>query len=146
MKLHGLHYNEGARKVSKRQGRGLGSGLGKNGGSGVKGQKSRTGGGVRLGFEGGQNPIYRRLPKRGFQSHVKNDFAIVNVVLLNKFENGTEVTPALLIESGLISSCNQGVKILGDGKLEKKLTVSANKFSESAKKAIEEAGGKIEVI
>lgn len=146
MKLNELSYQEGARKKGKRQGRGLGSGIGKNGGSGVKGQKSRSGGGVRLGFEGGQNPIFRRLPKRGFNSHVKNDYAIVNVVLLNKFEDGTEVTPTLLIENGFVGSNCQGVKILGDGKLEKKLTVSANKFSKSAVKAIEDAGGKIEVI
>ncbi len=146
MKLNELSYQEGARKKSKRQGRGLGSGIGKNGGSGVKGQKSRSGGGVRLGFEGGQNPIFRRLPKRGFNSHVKNDYAIVNVVLLNKFEDGTEVTPTLLIENGFVGSNCQGVKILGDGKLEKKLTVSANKFSKSAVKAIEDAGGKTEVI
>ncbi len=146
MKLNELSYQEGARKKSKRQGRGVGSGIGKNGGSGVKGQKSRSGGGVRLGFEGGQNPIFRRLPKRGFNSHVKNDYAIVNVVLLNKFEDGTEVTPTLLIENGFVGSNCQGVKILGDGKLEKKLTVSANKFSKSAVKAIEDAGGKTEVI
>lgn len=146
MKLNELSYQEGSRRKAKRQGRGLGSGIGKNGGSGVKGQKSRTGGGVRLGFEGGQNPIFRRLPKRGFTSHVKNDYSIVNVVLLNRFEDGTNVTPALLIENGLVGSNCQGVKILGDGKLERKLNVSANKFSKSAVKAIEDAGGKTEVI
>ena len=146
MKLNELHYAEGARRVGKRQGRGYGSGLGKNGGSGHKGQKSRSGGGVRLGFEGGQNPIFRRLPKRGFTSHVKNDYAIVNVVLLNKFDNGTVVTPALLCENGLINKTYHLVKILGDGKLEKNLTVQANKFSKSAVAAIENAGGKTEVI
>lgn len=146
MKLNKLKYQEGARKNRKRQGRGLGSGLGKNGGSGVKGQKSRSGGGVRLGFEGGQNPIFRRLPKRGFNSHVNNDLDIVNVELLNKFEDNTVVTLALLSDSHLVSSNCRGVKILGGGKLEKKLTVSATKFSKSAIKAIEDAGGKIEVI
>lgn len=146
MKLNELNYQEGARRKSKRQGRGLGSGIGKNGGSGVKGQKSRSGGGVRLGFEGGQNPIFRRLPKRGFQSHVKNDYDIVNVSLLNKFEDGTNVDITLLIENGLVNSNCQGVKILGEGKLEKKLTVSAHKFSKTAVKAIEDAGGKTEVI
>ncbi len=146
MKLNELSYQEGSRKKGKRQGRGLGSGIGKNGGSGVKGQKSRSGGGVRLGFEGGQNPIFRRLPKRGFNSHVKNDFNIVNVSLLNRFSDGTEVTPSLLVESGLIDANYQGVKILGEGKLERKLTVSAHKFSRSAVKAIEDAGGKTEVI
>lgn len=146
MKLNELHYVEGARKVGKRQGRGYGSGLGKNGGSGHKGQKSRSGGGVRLGFEGGQNPLFRRLPKRGFTSHVKNEFAIVNVSLLNKFEDGTVVTAALLSENGLIGKQYCGVKILGDGKLERKLTVQANKFSKSAVAAIENAGGKTEVI
>lgn len=146
MKLNELHYVEGSRKVARRQGRGYGSGLGKNGGSGHKGQKSRSGGGVRLGFEGGQNPIFRRLPKRGFTSHVKNDYAIVNVVLLNKFDNGTVVTPALLCENGLINKTYHLVKILGDGKLEKNLTVQANKFSKSAVAAIENAGGKTEVI
>lgn len=146
MKLNELNYQEGARRKSKRQGRGLGSGIGKNGGSGVKGQKSRSGGGVRLGFEGGQNPIFRRLPKRGFQSHVKNDYDIVNVSLLNKFEDGTNVDITLLIEKGLVNSNCQGVKILGEGKLEKKLTISAHKFSKTAVKAIEDAGGKTEVI
>ncbi len=146
MKLNELHYVEGSRKSKKRQGRGLGSGLGKNGGSGVKGQKSRSGGNVRLGFEGGQNPIFRRLPKRGFTSHVKNDYAIVNVIMLNKFDNDTEITPELLHDAGLIKNNCEGVKILGDGKLEKKLTVKANKFSKKAVEVIEAAGGKTEVI
>ena len=146
MKLNELSYQAGSRRKGKRQGRGLGSGIGKNGGSGVKGQKSRSGGGVRLGFEGGQNPIFRRLPKRGFTSHVKNQYDTVNVSMLNRFADGTEVTPALLVENGLVGSNHLGVKILGDGKLERKLNVSAHKFSKSAVKAIEDAGGKTEVI
>ncbi len=146
MKLNELTYNEGARKVGKRQGRGLGSGIGKNGGSGVKGQKSRSGGGVRLGFEGGQNPIFRRLPKRGFHSHKRNDYAVVNVSLLNNFEDGAEVGYEALFDAGYIKGFNCGVKILGEGKLEKKLHVSADKFSKSAIKAIEDAGGSVEVL
>lgn len=147
MKLNELTYTSGSRKTSKRQGRGLGSGKGKNGGSGVKGQKSRSGGGVRLGFEGGQNPIYRRLPKRGFTNYTQVSYATVNVGDLNRFEDGTNVTPTLLVEAGLVTKeLNGGVKILGNGKLERKLTVSAQKFSKGAEQAITAAGGTVEVL
>ena len=146
MNLSELTFTAGARYEAKRKGRGLGSGKGKNGGSGNKGQKSRSGGGVRLGFEGGQNPIYRRLPKRGFKNVNSVKYATVNVADLNRFEEGTEVTPELLIESGLVKKELNGIKILGEGALEKKLTVKANKFSKSAVAAIENAGGKAEVI
>ncbi len=146
MKLNELKFEPGARKEKMRVGRGLGSGKGKNCGSGNKGQKSRSGGGVRLGFEGGQNPIYRRLPKRGFTNFGQVRYAIVNVSDLNKFDEGVNVTPTLLKEAGLVNKEYEGVKILGNGTLEKKLTVSANKFSKSAEKAIVDAGGKIEVI
>lgn len=146
MKLNELKYTDGSRKVGKRICRGLGSGSGKNGGSGQKGQKSRSGGGVRPGFEGGQNPIYRRLPKRGFTNLGRVDYAIVNVRDLNNLDDGAVVTPAYLVEKGLISSDYKLVKVLGDGELTKKLTVSAHKFSKSAEEAIKNAGGNIEVI
>ena len=147
MKLHELTYTSGARNTSKRLGRGIGSGKGKNGGSGHKGQRSRSGGGVRLGFEGGQNPIYRRLPKRGFTNYTTVDYAIVNVGDLNRFEDGTHVTPALLVEARLVTKeFKGGIKILGNGKLERKLTVSANKFSKGAEEAITSAGGSVEVL
>ena len=147
MKLNELTYTSGARNTSKRLGRGIGSGKGKNGGSGHKGQKSRSGGGVRLGFEGGQNPIYRRLPKRGFTNYTTVEYAIVNVGDLNRFEDGTHVTPALLVEARLVTKeFNGGVKILGNGKLERKLTVTASKFSKGAEEAIKAAGGSVEVL
>lgn len=146
MELHELSFAKGAKRASKRVGRGLGSGLGKNGGSGNKGQSSRSGGGTRPGFEGGQNPIYRRLPKFGFTNHNHKVYAIVNISSLNKFEDGTLVNSALLIDSGLIKKECDGVKILGNGTLEKKLNVVANKFSKSAENAIKNAGGTIEVI
>ncbi len=147
MNLSELTFTAGARYEAKRKGRGLGSGKGKNGGSGNKGQKSRSGGGVRLGFEGGQNPIYRRLPKRGFKNVNSVKYATVNVADLNRFEEGTKVTPTLLIETGLVKKeFNGGVKILGNGKLEHKLTVAANKFSKSAEQAIVDAGGTVEVL
>jgi large subunit ribosomal protein L15 len=146
MKLHELTYTEGARKTSKRVGRGIGSGLGKNGGSGNKGQNSRSGGGVRLGFEGGQNPLFRRLPKRGFNNVNRKEYAVVNLEDLNVFEDGTVVTPTLLIEKGLVKKELSGVKVLGSGKLSKKLTVQAHKFSKSAVGAIEAIGGKTEVL
>ena len=146
MKLNELKSNEGSRKTSTRRGRGLGSGLGKTAGAGQKGQNSRSGGGVRIGFEGGQTPIYRRVSKRGFTKFDKTVYAIVNVEDLNKFEDGTVVNPTILREAGLISKNLDGVKILGTGTLTKKLTVSANKFSASAANAIESAGGKVEVI
>ena len=146
MKLHELKYTEGARRNSKRIGRGHGSGWGKTAGKGSKGQNARSGGGVALGFEGGQTPIWRRLPKRGFTNFTRKEFSIVNIELLNRFEDGTEVTPELLKQAGLVRKELDGVKILGVGELEKKLTVKANKFSKSAGEAIEKAGGKVEVI
>ena len=146
MNLNELKYTEGSRSSKKRICRGLGSGLGKNGGSGNKGQKSRSGGGVRPGFEGGQNPIYRRLPKRGFTNFTRVEYDVVNVRDLNKFENETVVTPTLLVEKGLIPASYNNVKILGDGELTVKLTVKANKFSKSAEEAIKNAGGTVEVL
>ncbi|MBC2308027.1 50S ribosomal protein L15 [Listeria welshimeri] len=146
MKLHELKPSEGSRKEHNRVGRGTGSGNGKTSGRGHKGQKARSGGGVRLGFEGGQLPLFRRIPKRGFTNINRKEFAIVNLDVLNRFEDGTEVTPELLIESGIIRNEKSGIKILSDGNIEKKLTVKANKFSAAAKEAIEAAGGKTEVI
>ncbi|PYZ95638.1 50S ribosomal protein L15 [Alteribacter lacisalsi] len=146
MKLHELKPSEGSRKVRNRVGRGIASGNGKTAGRGHKGQNARSGGGVRPGFEGGQMPIFRRLPKRGFTNPTRKEFAIVNLETLNRFEAGTEVTPELLIESGVVSSAKDGIKVLGNGKLENKLTVKAHKFSASAKEAIEAAGGTTEVV
>ncbi|TLS35500.1 50S ribosomal protein L15 [Pseudalkalibacillus caeni] len=146
MKLHELKAAEGSRKERNRVGRGIGSGNGKTAGRGHKGQNARSGGGVRPGFEGGQLPIFKRLPKRGFTNMNRKEFAIVNLETLNRFEDGTEVTPELLIETGLVSNLKDGVKVLGNGKIEKKLTVKAHKFSASAKEAIEAAGGNTEVI
>lgn len=146
MKLHEMKYTEGARKSRKRIGRGHASGTGKTAGKGHKGQNARSGGGVRLGFKGGQTPIARRLPKRGFTNFTRKEFAIVNVESLNKFDNGVEITPELLIETGLVKKELDGIKILGQGELEKKLVVKANKFSKSAVAVIEKAGGKVEVI
>jgi large subunit ribosomal protein L15 len=146
MKLHELKPAEGSRKTRNRVGRGIGSGNGKTAGKGHKGQNARSGGGVRPGFEGGQTPLFQRLPKRGFTNINRKDFAIVNLETLNRFEDGTEVTPELLLETGIVSNVKSGVKILGNGQLEKKLTVKANKFSASAKEAIESAGGSVEVI
>ena len=145
MKLHEMQYTEGARSSRNRVGRGQGSGNGKTSGKGQKGQKSRSGGGVRLGFEGGQTPLARRLPKRGFTNFTRKEYAIVNVASLNRFEDG-EVTPEMLIESGLVRKELDGIKILGQGELTKKLVVKANKFSKSAVTVIEQAGGKAEVI
>jgi large subunit ribosomal protein L15 len=146
MKLHELRPAEGAKKAPKRIGRGTGSGLGRNSGKGEKGQKSRTGGGVRPGFEGGQMPLYRRLPKRGFTNIFAKEFTAINVDRLNIFEDGTEVTPELLLECGVISKIRDGVKILGNGELSKNLTVKATKFSKVAAEKIAAAGGKVEVI
>jgi len=146
MKLHELKPAEGSRKERNRVGRGMASGNGKTSGRGHKGQKARSGGGVRPGFEGGQMPLFQRLPKRGFTNINRKEYAIVNVETLNRFENGTEVTPELLLETGVVSKLNAGVKVLGNGKLEKNLTVKAHKFSASAKEAIEAAGGKTEVV
>ncbi|MBO8157486.1 MAG: 50S ribosomal protein L15 [Bacillaceae bacterium] len=146
MKLHELKPAEGSRKKRNRVGRGMASGNGKTSGRGHKGQKARSGGGVRPGFEGGQTPLFQRLPKRGFTNINRKEYAIVNLETLNRFEEGTEITPELLLETGVISKLKSGVKILGNGKLEKKLTVKAHKFSASAKEAIEAAGGKTEVV
>ena len=146
MKLHELKPAPGSRKTSKRLGRGTGSGLGRNSGKGEKGQKSRTGGGVRLGFEGGQMPLYRRVPKRGFTNPCKKDYAILNLDRLNVLENGSEVTEQFLLEKGLISKIKDGVKILAKGDLERSLTIRVSKFSQAAKEKIEAVGGKAEVI
>lgn len=148
MKLHELKPNKGgAVKATKRLGRGTGSGQGKTAGKGHKGQNARSGGGTRPGFEGGQMPIYRRLPKRGFTNIFTKEYATVNISDLNdRFEDGAEVTPQSLKEAGIIKKLNDGVKILGDGNLDKKLTVKANKFSKSAAEKIEANGGKVEVI
>lgn len=146
MKLHELKPAEGSRKVRNRVGRGIGSGNGKTSGKGHKGQNSRSGGGVRPGFEGGQNPLFRRLPKRGFTNINRKEYAIVNLDALNRFEDGAEVTPALLLEIGIVSNEKAGIKILGHGTLNVKLNVKAHKFSASAKEAIENAGGTTEVI
>lgn len=146
MKLHELRPAEGSKKNSKRVGRGTGSGWGKTAGRGENGQNSRSGGGVRPGFEGGQLPLYRRLPKRGFTNIFASEIVSINVDRLNVFENGTEVTPELLLEKKIIRKLNDGVKILGNGTLEKTLTVKANKFSKAAAEKIEKAGGKVEVI
>ena len=147
MKLNELKYNEGSKKDIKRLGRGSSSGTGKTSGRGENGQKSRSGGGVRVGFEGGQLPLYRRLPKRGFSNAMfKKTYAVINVSDLNKFEEGTEVTPELLFEMGIIKKQLSGIKVLGNGELTKKLTVRAHKFSPIAKEKIEAVGGKAEVI
>jgi len=146
MKLHELAPAPGSRKERNRVGRGPSSGNGKTSGRGHKGQNSRSGGGVRPGFEGGQNPLYRRLPKRGFVNPTRKEYAIVNLEELNNFAEGTEVTPALLLETGVVKNSKSGIKILGNGELSVKLTVQANKFSQSAVEKIEAAGGKTEVI
>ncbi|NCB34158.1 MAG: 50S ribosomal protein L15 [Erysipelotrichia bacterium] len=145
MKLNEMKATEGARFVSKRIGRGLGSGTGKTAGKGMKGQKSRSGGGVAIGFEGGQTPAYKRFPKRGFTNMSRKEYAVINVEDLNKFEDGATVDFETLKSVGLAKKEYDGLKVLGDGKLEKKLTVKAAKFSKSAQKAIEEAGGTAEV-
>lgn len=146
MQLHELKPAPGARRKAKRRGRGAGSGLGKTAGRGHKGQKARSGSGVRRGFEGGQMPLIRRIPKRGFTNIFKKNMVIVNVEDLNCFDAGEEVTPESLKEKGLIKSFGDGVKILGGGELEKQLTVKANAFSKSAVDKIEAAGGKVEVV
>jgi large subunit ribosomal protein L15 len=146
MKLHELQYNEGARSSRKRLGRGQGSGQGKTAGKGHKGQNARSGGGVSLGFEGGQTPLFRRIPKRGFTNRTRKVYAIVNVSSLDIFDNGTVVTPELLMETGLVKKSLDGIKILGNGELSKKLTINANKFSKSAVVVIESAGGSVVVI
>ena len=147
MKLHELSPNPGSVSSRKRVGRGPGSGLGKTSGKGHKGQNARSGGGVRLGFEGGQLPLFRRLSKRGFNNYnFRTDYATINVSDLEGFEDGTEVTVELLLDTGLIKKELDGVKVLGSGELTKKLVVKANAFSETAKAKIEKNGGKAEVI
>jgi large subunit ribosomal protein L15 len=146
MKLHELSSAPGSRKERKRVGRGTSSGTGKTSGRGHKGQNSRSGGGVRPGFEGGQNPLYRRLPKRGFVNPTRKEYAIVNIEDLNNFAADTEVTPEFLFENGIVKNAKSGIKILGNGDVTVKLTVKANKFSQSAVEKIEAAGGKTEVI
>ena len=148
MKLHELAPAAGSKKTRTRVGRGLGSGLGKTSGRGQKGQNSRSGGGVRSGFEGGQMPLYRRLPKRGFNNSVfAKQYAEVNVEQLNRFEDGAVVDPVALIEAGILKNVRDGIRILGNGSLEtKNLTVIANGFTKSAEEKITAAGGKVEVI
>ncbi|MBR3099524.1 MAG: 50S ribosomal protein L15 [Clostridia bacterium] len=146
MKLHELHPAEGSTTAQKRLGRGTGSGLGKTSGKGHKGAKARSGGGKRPGFEGGQMPLYRRVPKRGFTNIFGTDYAVVNVESLEIFNDGDTVTVQDLLDKRIIRKTLDGVKILGNGELTKKLTVQANKFTEGAKEKIEAVGGKAEVI
>ena len=147
MKLHELQPAAGSKKARTRVGRGLGSGLGKTSGRGQKGQNSRSGGGVRSGFEGGQMPLYRRLPKRGFNNIFAKEYAEVNVAQLNRFEDGATVDPVALIEAGILKNVRDGIRILGNGTLEtKNLTVIANGFTKTAEEKITAAGGKVEVI
>lgn len=146
MKLHELNAPAGSRSGRKRKGRGTATGQGKTAGRGMNGQNSRSGGGVRLGFEGGQMPLYRRLPKRGFNNKWAKEYSEVNVSALNRFEAGTEVTPALIKEAGLVKQVVDGVKILGNGQLDRAVTVKAQKFTASAVEKITAAGGKAEVI
>lgn len=147
MKLNNMAPAEGAKTQSKRLGRGIGSGLGKTSGKGHKGQWARSGGGVRPGFEGGQMPLVRRIPKRGFNNVFKKEYSIVNVSDLEVFDNGAVVTAELLIEKGVLSKVEPyGLKVLGNGTLTKKLEVKANKFTKSAAQIIEKAGGKAEVL
>ena len=146
MKLHDLKPAVGATTAPKRLGRGTGSGLGKTSGKGHKGAKARSGGGKRPGFEGGQMPLTMRLPKRGFTTKWRVEYATVNVERLNIFEDGAVVTPVELVESGILKNVQDGVKILGNGEITRKLTVKATKFTESAKEKIEAAGGKVEVF
>ena len=144
MNLHEMKYNEGARSSKKRLGRGQGSGLGKTSGKGHKGQNARSGGGVAIGFEGGQTPLYKRIPKRGFTNFTRKEYAIVNLDALEKFEDGAVVTAEVLKEAGIVKKEYNGVKVLGNGTLTKKLTVKCDKVSASAKAAIEKAGGTVE--
>ena len=146
MKLHELSPVAGSTQIGKRKGRGHGSGNGKTGGRGHKGQKARSGGKVRVCFEGGQMPLVRRIPKRGFINVFAKPLTAVNVIALNAFEDGAVIDAAALIENGIIAECPNGLKILGNGNLTKKVTVKAAAFSESAKEKIEQAGGKAEVV
>ncbi len=146
MKLHEMKANDGARFTSKRIGRGLGSGTGKTAGKGNKGQNARSGGGVAIGFEGGQTPLFKRIPKRGFTNFTRKEFAVVNLDDLNRFNDGDTVDYEALKNAGVLKKELDGVKILGNGTVEKKLTVKAAKFSKAAAEAIEKAGGKVEVL
>ena len=146
MQIHDLSPAEGSTHVNKRKGRGHGTGNGKTAGRGHKGQKSRSGGGTRIGFEGGQMPLARRVPKRGFNNIFAKPLTAINVAALERFPDGAAVGVSELLESGVLSKCEYGIKILGNGALTKKLTVKANAFSESAKQKIEAAGGKAEVV
>lgn len=146
MKLHELRAVEGATKAPKRKGRGTASGWGKTAGRGMNGQNSRSGGGVRPGFEGGQMPLYRRIPKRGFTNIWATKYTTINVEDLNRFEAGTVVTPELLKDAGVVKQVKDGIKVLGNGALEKNVSVKAHKFSKTAVEKIESAGGKAEVI
>ena len=145
MKLHELSPAEGSAKAAWRKGRGAGSGNGKTAGKGHKGQNARSGGGVRPGFEGGQIPLYRKLPKRGFHNKFAKTYSIVNVDVFNKFEDGAVVDLATLMENKIVRKANDGLKVLGNGEITKKITVKAAVFSATAKEKIEAAGGKIEV-
>ena len=146
MNIHHLSPAPGSTSVAKRKGRGAGTGNGKTAGRGHKGQKARSGGGVRIGFEGGQMPLARRIPKRGFHNIFAKPLESVNVSALEKFEDGAVVDAKVLLDAGVLSKCTYGVKILGNGEITKKLTVKASAFSESAKAKIEAAGGKAEVV
>ena len=146
MKLNEMKYNDGARKEIKRLGRGQGSGQGKTAGKGHKGQNARSGGGVAIGFEGGQTPFFKRVPKRGFTNMNRLEYAVINLSDLNRFEEGATVTPELLKEAGLVKKQLDGIKVLANGNLEKKVNVKCHKISETAKAAIEKAGGTVEVI
>lgn len=146
MKLHEMTIIPGSKKKRNRVGRGIGSGNGKTAGKGMKGQLSRSGGGKRPGFEGGQMPLYRLLPKRGFTNIWAKQYAEVNVSVLNRFDNGTTVDPVALVEAGVLKNVCDGVRILGNGELEKSLTVVVQGFTKSAQRKIEAAGGKVEVI
>ena len=146
MKLNEMKYNDGARKEIKRLGRGQGSGQGKTAGKGHKGQNARSGGGVAIGFEGGQTPFFKRVPKRGFTNMNRLEYAVINLSDLNRFEEGATVTPELLKEAGLVKKQLDGIKVLANGNLENKVNVKCHKISETAKAAIEKAGGTVEVI
>jgi large subunit ribosomal protein L15 len=146
MRLHEVKPSPGSRTAPKRVGRGIGSGLGKTSGRGHKGQKARSGASIRRGFEGGQMPLFQRLPKRGFTNKFRKEWAEVNVETLNCFDAGTVVTPELLQDTGIVKSLKNGIKILGKGELEKELTVKAHRFSAQAREKIENAGGRAEVI
>jgi large subunit ribosomal protein L15 len=146
MNLNEMKYNEGARHIRKRIGRGQGSGHGKTAGKGHKGQNARSGGGVAIGFEGGQTPFFKSMPKRGFTNFNRVEYAVVNLSDLNRFEEGTTVTPELLKQTGLVKKQLDGIKVLANGSLEKKVNVKCNKISKAAAAAIEKAGGTVEVI